>query len=55
MYSLKKKIDFILIPAVNPLIETSYVADGVLCLLTWCWHGTDVAIKILFKKLFGIF
>ena len=36
MYSLKKKIDFILIPAVNPLIETSYVADGVLCLLTWC-------------------
>ena len=36
--SKKKKIDSILVTAINPLTETSYVADGTLAdlTLTWC-------------------
>jgi len=33
--SNNKKIDLILIIAVNPLTETSYMTDEIPCLLTW--------------------
>ena len=44
-----------MVPTVNLLMETYYMADGVPRLLTWWWRGIDVAIKTLLKKLFSIF
>ena len=41
----------ILVPAVNPLTEKSYVVGRLPYLLTSCWYGADETIKILLKKI----
>ena len=44
-----------MVPVVNTLTETSYVADRVPCLLTWRWCNADVIIKILLNNYFVFF